>query len=77
MLKRSESTSHYEMYLSMRFLVFHRLSPSVKPRELDRNQLVMRLIEIIPEIFFLVEGGERESVTTVPGVLILTRRHSL
>jgi len=36
---------------SMKFLVFHCINASVKRRQLDRNQSVMRLIEIIPEIF--------------------------
>lgn len=43
----------------MRFLVFHRVSPSVKRRQLDRDQLVMRLIEIIPVIFSVGGGAER------------------
>lgn len=43
---------------SMSFLVFHHMSASIKRRQLDRNQLAMRLFQIIPEIFS-VEGREK------------------
>jgi len=53
---------------STSFLVFHHMSASVKRRQLDRNQLVMRLFEIIFEIFFC--GREGEALQPFPVSLI-------